>query len=104
MQRKLKYFSRVIATTFLFGMVSSGAYAATYVWPGAAPCNTLQNCIDNVGSDDTVEIATNTVDESITFDKSLTLKPAAGYSPRFINICKHHDSIEFSLHLLRNFF
>lgn len=86
MQRKLKYFSKVIATTFLFVMVSSGAYAAPYVWPGLAPCNTtLQNCIDNVGSGDTVEIATNTVDESITLDKSLTLKPAAGYSPRFIN-------------------
>ncbi|MBW1933665.1 MAG: hypothetical protein JRI56_11845 [Deltaproteobacteria bacterium] len=87
MKRKLKYLSRIIATTFLFGIVSSVAYAAPYVWPGAAPCNTtLQNCIDNAGSGDTVEIATNTVDESITFDKSLTLRPAAGYSPRFINI------------------
>jgi hypothetical protein len=86
MQRKLKYFSKVIVTAFLFGMVSSGAYADTYVWPGSAPCNTtLQNCIDNVGSGDTVEIATDTVDESITFDKSLTLRPATGYSPRFIN-------------------
>ncbi|MCK5100242.1 MAG: hypothetical protein KAR45_19180, partial [Desulfobacteraceae bacterium] len=88
MQKQIKYLLRLIAVIFLFCMVSSGIHAATYVWPGPAPpCNTtLQYCINNVGSGDAVEIAVNTVDESLTIDKSLTLKPASGYFPRFVNI------------------
>lgn len=85
MQKQITYLLRLIAAIFLFCMVSSGTHAATYVWPGPAPpCNTtLQYCINNVAPGDTVEIAVNTVDESLTIDKSLTLKPASGYFPRF---------------------
>jgi|GEM_PF-1642932 len=60
--------------------------ASHYVWPGSPPCDgTLQKCIDAIGPAQTIQIATDTIDESITLDKSLTLKPASGYSPRFIN-------------------
>lgn len=58
--------------------------AATLTWPTVAPCNagTLQACINGAGAGDTVEIATNTpVGEDLTVDKSLTLKPAAGFTP-----------------------
>lgn len=49
-----------------------------------APCNvgTLQACISGAGAGDVVEIATNApVGEDLTVDRSLTLRPAAGYAP-----------------------
>lgn len=86
MQKQIKYFLRLIVAAFLFWMICSSTHAATYVWPGAPPCNAnLQDCIDNIGSGDTIEIAINTVNESLTIGKSLTLKPASGYSPRLGN-------------------
>ena len=65
-----------------FAMAAS-AWSATLTYPGAAPCNTtLQACITGAAGGDVVEIATNTpVDEDLTINKSLTLRPAAGYSP-----------------------
>lgn len=59
--------------------------AATLTFPGAAPCNTtLQACLDGATSGDIVEIATNTANaEFLTVsDKSLTLRPAAGFTPQ----------------------
>lgn len=63
---------------------AASAGAATRTWPTVAPCNvgTLQACITGAGVGDIVEIATNTpVGEDLTVDKSLTLRPAAGYTP-----------------------
>jgi len=61
-------------------------YAVIRTYPGAAPCDTtLQACIDGSTAGDTVEIATNTVDESLDIVKSLTLRPASGFAPRFPN-------------------
>ncbi|MBK7333121.1 MAG: hypothetical protein IPI87_12540 [Betaproteobacteria bacterium] len=59
------------------------AWSATLTYPGAAPCDTtLQACITGAASGDVVEIATNTpIDENLAINKSLTLQPAAGYSP-----------------------
>ena len=61
-----------------------GAYEAEVVsWPGQAPCNTtLQACIDAVLAGDEVQIAKNgSVSESISFAKSLALRPASGFAP-----------------------
>lgn len=57
--------------------------AATFTYPGPAPCNTiLQACIDGVASGNVVEIATNeAIDESPRIEKSLTLRAAPGVSP-----------------------
>ncbi len=74
--------NRILAPVTLFAMAAS-AWSATLTYPGAAPCNTtLQACITGAAGGDVVEIATNTpVDEDLTINKSLTLRPAAGYSP-----------------------
>ena len=60
----------------------------THTWPtDGAPCDagsTLQQCIDSASSGDTVQIATNAViQESPTFQKSLTLQAAPGFHPLF---------------------
>jgi hypothetical protein len=59
------------------------AAADVRTFPGSAPCNaTLQACIDGADPGDVVEIATNTaIDESLEVSKSLSLRPAAGFSP-----------------------
>ena len=59
-----------------------------YTWPtGAPPCDnssTLQACVDNASSGDTVQIATNfPINESITVQKTLTLAAAQGFTPVF---------------------
>ncbi len=63
--------------------LATPAWSATLTYPGAAPCNTtLQACITGAASGDVVEIATNTpIDENLAINKSLTLQPAAGFSP-----------------------
>jgi hypothetical protein len=72
----------LVATCF----VSSPVRAATFEFPGAAPCNTtLQACIDGLPSGSTIEIATNTpiaVNAPIDIeDKSLTIRPKPGFKP-----------------------
>ena len=58
-----------------------------HTWPtDPSPCDaghTLQNCVDAAGNFDLVQIATNTVNESITFSKPLGLEGAAGFNPHF---------------------
>ena len=58
-----------------------------HTWPtDPPPCDaasTLQACVDNAGPDDTVEIATNFVDESISIQNALTLRAAQGFTPVF---------------------
>ncbi|HRQ65557.1 MAG TPA: hypothetical protein PKZ76_11980 [Xanthomonadaceae bacterium] len=66
-------------------LAAGSAQAATFTWPGAAPCNTtLQACINNAASGDTVRIATNDVihEDLAIHDKSLTLEAAGIFSPR----------------------
>ncbi len=74
------------ATLLVVACVAFGANtsAATFTFPAAsAPCNTtLQACIDAAAGGDIVELATNSeVAEFVTIDKSLTLRPAVGFTP-----------------------
>ncbi|HVT32111.1 MAG TPA: hypothetical protein VHE32_05670, partial [Rhodanobacteraceae bacterium] len=60
--------------------------ASALTWPGPAPCNTtLQDCIESAADGDTLEVATDgPIAESVEiFAKSLTLRPAAGFTPVF---------------------
>src|SRR5262245_16232092 len=54
------------------------------IWPGGEfPCNTtLQACVDGAGPGDGIRIATDgPINESISFQKCLTLKAAPGFHP-----------------------
>lgn len=67
-----------------FSLALSPAVAEALTYPGVAPCDTtLQACITGAVSGDTIEIATNDrIDENpIIIDKSLILRPAAGFTP-----------------------
>jgi hypothetical protein len=56
--------------------------AATLTFPTAACSTTLQACVNAAAPGDTVEIATNLpISEDLIIDKSLTLRPALGFSP-----------------------
>jgi hypothetical protein len=60
--------------------------ATTHTFPSATCATTLQACVTAAAPGDTVQVATNTpIDQSLTVDKSLTLQPAAGFSPAFNN-------------------
>jgi len=58
-----------------------------HTWPtDPPPCDntsTLQACVDSAGSGDTVLIAFNSVNQSISFQKTLTLAAAQGFTPVF---------------------
>jgi hypothetical protein len=66
--------------------VSAPAFAAsTLSYPGAAPCDTtLQACINAGTAGDTVELAFDNLNDEdvLVSDKSLTLQPAAGRTPK----------------------
>ncbi|MBZ0089083.1 MAG: hypothetical protein K8H90_01765, partial [Thermoanaerobaculia bacterium] len=64
-------------------LAASAASAAT--WPSAGCAGTLQACIDAAAVGEVIEIATNgPITESPQInDKSLTLRPAAGFAPVF---------------------
>lgn len=73
-------------TILPFLLVCAGlANAATYTWPGAAPCaGTLQACIDATANGDRIEVAAATIDENISlYDKNRTLVAADGFRPAF---------------------
>jgi hypothetical protein len=66
--------------------VAMPAAASALTWPGPAPCNTtLQDCIESAADGDILEVATDgPIAESVEiFAKSLTLRPAAGFTPVF---------------------
>jgi hypothetical protein len=69
--------------------------ALTY--PGPAPCDTtLQACIDGAAPGDTIEIATNTpIPGNLTLARSLTLRPAAGFTPT-IGVGAVVQAVDFS--------
>ena len=56
---------------------------AVLTYPSAGACNTtLQACIDAASPGDAVEVATSgPISEDLTIDKSLTVRPAAGFGP-----------------------
>src|SRR4051794_17493032 len=96
-------------TLWLVALISlatdiSRAYGATLTYPSASCNTTLQGCIVAASSGDTVQVATNIpIGESLTIDKSLTLRPAAGFSPvlnsgarvRLLNLEPEANSIIF---------
>ena len=71
-----------LATAIALQTISLTATAATLTYPSAA-CNAgLQACINSAAPSDAVEVATNSpIGEDLTIDKSLTLRPARGFSP-----------------------
>ena len=77
---------------------------ATLTYPSASCNTTLQACIGVASSGDTVQVATNIpIGENLTIEKSLTLRPAAGFSPvlnngarvRLLNLASAANSIVF---------
>src|SRR5262249_28764660 len=60
------------------------SHAATLTFPSAGCSSSLQACINGAAPSDIVEVATaGPISESVTIDKSLTVRPAAGFSPVF---------------------
>lgn len=76
----LAYPALLVAIVF-----AAPAPAATYTWPGAAPCaGTLQACINATANGDRIEVATAAIDENISiYDKDRTLVAAEGVHPAF---------------------
>lgn len=77
-----------VALVLALGLAAATqTHAATYTWPTVAPCTgTLQACIDGTVHGDVVQIATDSpIGESLDLDTAITLRPAAGFKPRFAN-------------------
>ena len=74
----------LLASAASIGFLIPPAWAATFTYPGAAPCDTtLQACVDGIAAGSIVEIAQNAqIAEFVTIDKSLTVRNASGFSPR----------------------
>jgi hypothetical protein len=74
-------------TLYLLGLIvaASGrsiAVGITLTYPSAPCSTTLQACIVAAAPGDTVQVATNVpIGEDLVIDKSLTLRPAPGFSP-----------------------
>src|SRR5262245_35240951 len=82
---QLRKYLTICAVCVCSGVVGavSTVNGTTLTYPSVSTCNsTLQACINSASPGDTVQVATNVpIGESITVDKSLTLRPAAGFSP-----------------------
>jgi len=67
--------------------ITAPAGAAIRTWPGPTCAGmSLNNCIGTAADGDVIELAANDIDENINtspLDKSLTLRPAAGFHPTF---------------------
>jgi hypothetical protein len=76
-------FARAVVCLALAGVPCSLLSAAT--WPSAGCAGTLQACIDAAAVGEVVEIATNgpIAESPQVNDKSLTLRPAPGFTPVF---------------------
>lgn len=79
----LPHQSRVFAALLIAAAAAhSNTFAATLTFPTPSCSTTLQACVTAAAPGDTVEIATNLpIGEDLLIDKSLTLRPAAGFSP-----------------------
>lgn len=76
------------ASPWLLTMLAAGLSAAPLsaaTWPSGGCPGTLQQCIDAAAPGDVIEIATNgpIAESPQVNDKSLTLRPAAGFAPVF---------------------
>ena len=73
--------------------------AAVLTYPAAAPCNTtLQACVNAASSGDTVQLATNSlISEFVTIPVSLTIEPAAGFTPSVQGLFAAVTSTDLSL-------
>jgi hypothetical protein len=71
--------------TFLVAALCAASALSAATWPSGACPGTLQACIDAAAAGEAIEIATNgPINESPQVnDKSLTLRPAAGFAPVF---------------------
>ena len=77
---------RLSALPVLLLAAACCVHAGTLTWPGPPPCSTtLQDCIEGAPDGGVVEIATDgPIDEAVEISgKSLTLRPAAGFTPVF---------------------
>ncbi|MBS0320635.1 MAG: hypothetical protein JSR18_08850 [Proteobacteria bacterium] len=96
-QRSIRMMMAVAAAA---GMTT--ATAATYTYPGAAPCaTTLQACVDGVGANDTIEVAQNVqIPEFVTISQSLALTNAPGYTPSVqgLLVLATTTSVTFAMH------
>jgi hypothetical protein len=85
MRMRMSLVGRVAMSVCGVALVATAAMRAqAAIYPSVAPgCGTtLQACIDAAASGEIIEIATNTpIVESVTIEKSLTLRPAVGFSP-----------------------
>lgn len=79
MQSKSRHLLLVLATAF----IATCLHAAT--WPSGGCPGTLQACIDAAAPGEVIEIATDgpIAEAPEIHDKSLTLRPAAGFTPLF---------------------
>src|SRR5262245_42912511 len=70
----------LLAAALLTALPAAGAVIR---FPGGAPCNTTaQACIDGAAPGDVVELATtDPIAETLQVTKSLTLRPATGFTP-----------------------
>jgi hypothetical protein len=70
-------------------LISSITHASTYVWPDSTGicAHSLQDCVNNVGNDDTVKVTTQSVDigtPKLTISKPIHLTAAFGVRPVFV--------------------
>ncbi|QBB71185.1 hypothetical protein ELE36_12940 [Pseudolysobacter antarcticus] len=82
--------ARMLLTCIALGLSATSHAATTFVFPGAAPCDTtLQACIDASASGDTIALAFNTLNTEPlvnVIDKSLTMEAADGQSPALTSL------------------
>jgi FG-GAP-like repeat len=80
---RLQILIYVAGVALFCGPANAAPLPTLFIWPGTAPCDTtLQACITAASPGDVVKIATSTtVHEDLTIDKSLTLQPAATFTP-----------------------
>ncbi|HXJ66937.1 MAG TPA: choice-of-anchor Q domain-containing protein [Actinomycetota bacterium] len=87
-----------ICALLALGVVAAPAHAGgsdIWTFPDTCPGSTLQDCVDAAMSGDTIEIATDTpIQEVVTIDHSLTIRPAAGFHPTVFAIAAGDGSNE----------
>jgi Ca2+-binding RTX toxin-like protein len=72
----------VVAALAAVAVPAHAGGADTWTFPGTCPGTRLQDCVDGAAAGDTIEIATDDpVQEVVTIDHSLTIRPATGFHP-----------------------
>jgi len=86
MSRRLTPFPVLAAAVLMgLGVVAIPAHAGggdIWTFPGTCPGTLLQDCVDATAAGDTIEIDTDkTIEEVVSIQHSLTVRPAAGFHP-----------------------